>query len=97
MVALGSPPGALAAVPRSLLEQLIEAVAQLLGQRPVGRLFVEGGGTASALMRRMGWTSGRVCRQYAPGVVAVQVNARPPVTVTIKPGSYPWPDEVWRP
>jgi uncharacterized protein YgbK (DUF1537 family) len=96
MMAIGSQPESLATAPRSRLEHLLEAVTQVLQARQAGRLFVEGGGTASVLMRRMGWTHTRVFRQYAPGVVALQVDARPPVVVTVKPGSYPWPDAVWR-
>jgi uncharacterized protein YgbK (DUF1537 family) len=94
-MAIGSPPESLAQAPRSRLDHLVEAVTQVLQARKVGQLFVEGGGTASVLMRRMGWTHTRVCRQYAPGVVALQVDAQPPVIVTVKPGSYPWPDEIW--
>ncbi len=96
MVALGSQPGFLPAAPRSLLDHLMEVVSQVIQKQRVDRFFVEGGGTASALVRRMGWTHSRVCRQYAPGVVALQVRTQPPVIVTVKPGSYPWPDEVWR-
>jgi D-threonate/D-erythronate kinase len=79
-----------------LLDRLLDIAVQLVHERNVGRLFVEGGGTASALMRRMGWTRGRVCCQYAPGVVGLKIIARPPLVITVKPGSYPWPDRVWQ-
>ncbi len=79
----------------SATSSLVETVVQVLLRENVARLFVEGGGTASALVRRMGWTHASVCRQYAPGVVAMHVDSVPAVIFTTKPGSYPWPKEVW--
>jgi len=97
MLTIADEPGVLAASPPAVLFHLVEVVAELLGTGSVDRLFVEGGRTASALVRRMGWTRATVCRQYAPGVVAMQFRAAPGAILTVKPGSYPWPDEVWRP
>lgn len=81
----------------SAARALIETVVQILRRTNVTHLFVEGGGTASALVRRLGWTRASVCRQYAPGVVAMRVQSGPPVTLTTKPGSYRWPLAVWQP
>jgi hypothetical protein len=97
MLTIGNEPGILAAAPPMILFYLVEVVAELLGTGKVGRLLIEGGRTASALVRRMGWTRASVCCQYAPGVVAMQFTAAPSAIITVKPGSYPWPDEVWRP
>jgi uncharacterized protein YgbK (DUF1537 family) len=97
MLTIADEPGILAAPPLTALSRLVDMVAELLGTGKVGRVFVEGGRTASALVRRMGWTRASVCRQYAPGVVAMRFSAAPKAIITVKPGSYPWPDQVWRP
>jgi len=77
------------------LDPLVEVIDDLLSRRNVERLFVEGGGTASALVRRLGWTQTSICRPYVPGVVAMRIPARPGTILTVKPGTYPWPDDVW--
>jgi len=97
MLTIGDEPGPVEASSQMILSRLVEVVAELLETASAGRLFVEGGRTASALVRRMGWARVSVCRQYAPGVVAMQCHAAPRTILTVKPGSYSWPPEVWRP
>jgi uncharacterized protein YgbK (DUF1537 family) len=62
----------------------------------VDELFVEGGATASVVVRGSGWTELRVAAELAPGLVRLSVPAGNPRHVTLKPGSYPWPEEVLR-
>jgi uncharacterized protein YgbK (DUF1537 family) len=84
-------------LPQALGAYLSAAVAQVLARAPVAHLLVTGGATAMALMRQMGWTRLAVRRELATGVVTVQIMDRPEAAhplVTLKPGSYAWPDEV---
>ena len=62
----------------------------------VDHLYVEGGYTASALIRRLGWTRMKVERELAPGVVSLEVQGERRRLLTVKPGSYRWPDAVWK-
>jgi hypothetical protein len=58
---------------------------------PGTHLFMEGGETASAFFRTMGWDELLVRQVHDVGVVTLQaVNDDLPVTV--KPGSYAWPE-----
>jgi D-threonate/D-erythronate kinase len=68
----------------------------LLGRAAVDYLYVEGGSTASTLIRRLGWTRLRVDRELAPGVVSLEVQGEHRRLLTVKPGSYRWPDAVWQ-
>ena len=95
MAAVAEPVSDTSGVPHALEQYLAELVEQVLATRNVDRLLVEGGGTASALVRRLGWTPMTVRRQYAPGIVAMQISGRPRPILTVKPGSYAWPPEVW--
>lgn len=95
MAAVAEPVSDTSGVPHALVQYLAELVEQVLATRNVDRLLVEGGGTASALVRRLGWTPMTVRRQYAPGIVAMQISGRPRPILTVKPGSYAWPPEVW--
>ena len=80
--------------PGVLEERLAAAAHRLLtGFRSV---FVEGGASAAALIRRSGWTRLRVVHRFAPGVVTLSPHGAPgSPTVTTKAGSYAWPEAVW--
>jgi hypothetical protein len=45
----------------------------------------------------MGWTRLRVVGELAPGVATLAVGDRDSLRLTIKPGSYVWPDAVQEP
>jgi uncharacterized protein YgbK (DUF1537 family) len=87
---LCSDPG----MPQVLGGYLSEAVGHVLGQIHVDRLFVEGGATAVALVRRMGWTRMRVRYEWATGVVRLEVVGQAAPLMSMKPGSYAWPDVI---
>jgi uncharacterized protein YgbK (DUF1537 family) len=76
-----------------LLNTLVESVVQTLRARPVANLMLEGGSTAAAVCRRMGWNDLDVCGELATGVVHLRARSQ---DLYIKPGSYPWPDAVWK-
>jgi uncharacterized protein YgbK (DUF1537 family) len=82
--------------PGTLITDLLVAVESLLGRAAIDHLYVEGGSTASALIRRLGWTRLTVNRELAPGVVSLEVQGEQRRRLTVKPGSYRWPDAVWK-
>ena len=96
MVAIDQPLCRDPGLPQILSSHLSELVEQVINRRPVDHLFAEGGATAAALVRRFGWKRLRVRRELLPGVVCMQVEGMPGPLLTMKPGSYAWPDEVWK-
>jgi uncharacterized protein YgbK (DUF1537 family) len=81
--------------PLELVESLAGCVAGVFHHGHVDRLLLEGGATAAAVMRRLGWTRLRACRPPAPGVGAFTPYTPPISRLFIKPGSYPWPEGLW--
>jgi uncharacterized protein YgbK (DUF1537 family) len=83
-------------VDRSASQRLQSALADLaadvLNQQPVENLLLEGGATASAVCRGMGWNGFDVTGEFAPGVVRLLAGRQ---NLIIKPGSYPWPASIW--
>ncbi len=73
-----------------------EAAARLIAFRRPEELVIEGGATAFALMERLGWDRFRITDQLVPGVVRMIPAGEPRMHVTIKPGSYPWGDRLFR-
>lgn len=56
--------------------------------------FVDGGSTASTVVRALGWERFGVERVEGRGVVTLGVVDGRGRRVTVKPGNYPWPDRV---
>ncbi|MFT3870726.1 MAG: four-carbon acid sugar kinase family protein [Nibricoccus sp.] len=73
-----------------------ELVRRLRSQVSLGQVVVEGGATAAAISEANGWTSFDVAGEWAPGVIALHPTAAPEILFTIKPGSYTWPENLWR-
>ena len=67
---------------------------RVLRRCSVRHLFIEGGMTASIILRRLGWRRMRVCAELSPGVVSLESADHPDLAVTTKPGSYRWPDSL---
>jgi uncharacterized protein YgbK (DUF1537 family) len=77
---------------RSFLPRLIEF---FLNNSAVKTLLIEGGATAAAIAENFGWTRFAVTARAPAGVGVLQpIGAQAPLVV-VKPGSYPWPQEIW--
>ena len=80
--------------PTQLLAALCGAAAVIIASREPAVLLAEGGATAAAVARRLGWTRFSVDGELAPGVVVLRPHAAPRLRFVVKPGSYPWPPAV---
>jgi uncharacterized protein YgbK (DUF1537 family) len=94
IVAIDRPPVQKPGLPQRLAMHMGTLVARVLDLCPVSCIHAEGGATAAALVRQLGWQRFQVERELAPGVVGMRVRATPNLWLTIKPGSYPWPAQV---
>jgi uncharacterized protein YgbK (DUF1537 family) len=93
IVAVGLPVVRNAEVARRLSRHVVEIAGQVLAAQPVDRIFAEGGATAAELVRAMGWERLTVERELAPGVATLAVGAEQSTLLTIKPGTYVWPEQ----
>ncbi len=71
---------------------LSEVVAALVAESCPAEVVIEGGATAFAILKALGWKSFRLTDEVAPGVVRMRREEVSDVCVTLKPGSYPWGD-----
>ena len=77
---------------RGIVEKLVRATKVVVEHSiPGTHLFMEGGETASAFFRYMGWGELLVRQVHDVGVVTLQ-PVDGDLEVTVKPGSYAWPD-----
>lgn len=69
-------------------ETMGEVVSRLVEVHCPRELVIEGGATAFAILRRLGWDTFTISDEIAPGVIRM---LHPSGThITMKPGSYPW-------
>lgn len=72
-----------------LRETMAKVVAALCENVGAPReLVIEGGATAFAILRRLGWESFTITDEIAPGVI--RMSSASGTGITMKPGSYPW-------
>lgn len=79
---------------RKLPQSLMDIAELVLRRVEVKYVFAEGGATSAELVRRMKWSRMELRREWAPGVATLAVADENPLLLTIKPGSYSWP-EAW--
>lgn len=91
---VGLPPLPGRKIGRRLTMHLADLAATTLRAGRVAHVFAEGGETAAALLRRMGWTRLKLLCELAPGVATLKPAGGAGVRLTIKPGSYRWPAAV---
>jgi len=72
-----------------------ELVRHAVHSHAVRHVLVEGGATASAILNLLGWHRLAVAREWVPGVATLRPAAEEKIAVTMKPGSYVWPEELW--
>jgi uncharacterized protein YgbK (DUF1537 family) len=73
---------------------MAEAVRHILKKTTPKELIIEGGATAYAILQATAWHTFIPVQELAPGLVRMRVAEAPDLFVTVKPGSYPWPDTM---
>ena len=69
-------------------ETMGEVVSRLVEVHCPREMVIEGGATAFAILRRLGWNTFTITDEIAPGVIRMSTPAGS--YITMKPGSYPW-------
>lgn len=77
--------------PHVVKERMAKLVAGVLSQTDVAELVIEGGATAYAILREAGMDRFSPVGELAPGVVRMNAGS---LHITVKPGSYPWPEKI---
>lgn len=73
---------------------LAVAAGRLIERCRPQTILMEGGATASAVCRHMGWTEFDIVEELSGGIVRLQPRGFAG-SIVVKPGSYLWPAVVW--
>jgi uncharacterized protein YgbK (DUF1537 family) len=79
----------------ALRDATAKVTEKILQAAAVHELIVEGGATTFAIVRRMGFSRFLPLKELVPGVVRMNVLKNNNLYITIKPGSYEFPPEIW--
>lgn len=71
-------------------------VEEVLNRISVNELVIEGGATASVILRALGVKTLCPVNEFATGIIRCKANISEKLYVTLKPGSYVWPQQVWQ-
>lgn len=78
-----------------LLASLSRVTVAVMNDIDIRELFIEGGATAAAIIRQLNFKQFFPVCELASGVIRMKVAKHPQLHLTVKPGSYRWPEEIW--
>ncbi|MHC4214391.1 MAG: four-carbon acid sugar kinase family protein [Planctomycetota bacterium] len=96
IITIGEPKMGRADIALKLRQHTATVVERILNTINIDQLYIEGGATASAIVRKIGLKRFIPVEKLAPGVVKMTSGGIKNLHITIKPGSYPWPDNLWQ-
>jgi uncharacterized protein YgbK (DUF1537 family) len=78
------------------LRQLTAAlVRSIVAEVELNELFIEGGATTYEIVKSANFKEFIPVQELSPGVIRMRIQEKSNMYMTIKPGSYSWPEEVW--
>lgn len=72
------------------------AAGKTVQQAQPEELILEGGSTASAVLKELGLEKFYPQQELAPGVIRMCIPGSNALHITLKPGSYEWPAFLWK-
>jgi len=80
--------------PGAIRRKISRVVKDIIEQTKVVELLIEGGSTAFAILQGLGFAGFYPVEELAPGVIRMRVEGADGMYLTIKPGSYNWPQSI---
>lgn len=80
---------------KEICEAFAEVIRLVLKDISLNELLIEGGATASAILQKLDHSRLIPVQELATGVIRMKVAGQDNLHVTMKPGSYSWPESVW--
>ena len=94
VVAINKPVSKLPRIAELLSDFMAKLVMMVVKSEHIEELLIEGGATASCILKYLGWNEFTPVGEIVLGVVRMQVNRHSHICITVKPGSYPWPKNL---
>lgn len=82
------------AVARQAFQRLTRLAFEVVRNAAISHVCAEGGATAAGLLAHLTWERLWVTGELAPGVVTLRACGGLPLHLSLKPGSYEWPEPI---
>lgn len=79
---------------KKLRQKLVDLTLQVFEGIKVNELFIEGGSTAHSILKNLGLKEFEPLDELAPGVIRMRPQNFSDLYITVKPGSYNWPEQL---
>jgi uncharacterized protein YgbK (DUF1537 family) len=73
---------------------MAQLVFEVSKEVEINELLIDGGATVYSIAEKMGMQKFFPVQELAPGVVRMKIEGKENLFVTIKPGSYLWPEKL---
>lgn len=95
VIAIQSTDGVEQPLSAALLRTIMAAeVGRIMQDVAIGELVIEGGATAYAILQQLGLRIFYPEEELFPGVIRMSAPSAPGLYITVKPGSYQWPEQI---
>jgi len=96
VVSVSLPPRGSQISPREILKIFSQMTVTVIKRAAIEELVIEGGATASQILRALHWNRFQPVRELANGVVVLKILGVLNTRLIVKPGSYKWPAQLWQ-
>jgi uncharacterized protein YgbK (DUF1537 family) len=83
-------------IPLKIRHAIAGVVEHLVRNSQIDELIIEGGATAYSIIQTLKFTKFYPTHELAPGSIRMKVEENKDIFLTLKPGSYVWPESVWQ-
>jgi uncharacterized protein YgbK (DUF1537 family) len=83
-------------LPTKIAQAMADVVQHILAKVELQELAIEGGFTASSIFEKLSYRKFIPVQEFALGVIRMKVEENEKIFLTLKPGSYEWPELLWK-
>lgn len=82
-------------LPDKIKKAMTDVVENVLNRTKVDELIIEGGSTSFSIIQRLNYTRFHPTHEFGPGSIRMRIEGEKGIFLTLKPGSYVWPESIW--
>jgi uncharacterized protein YgbK (DUF1537 family) len=81
---------------KRIKKQMAWVVKEVYRSVEIEEILIEGGSTTYEILKQLNIKQLSPIQELEFGVIRMQVKSNPKLCITTKPGSYQWPEKVWK-
>jgi len=82
-------------LPARIRKAIADVVESVLSLTKVHELIIEGGSTSFSIIQRLNYSRFYPTHEFGPGSIRMRIEEQKDMFLTLKPGSYVWPESIW--